>query len=50
MTDPEYNDEDERIDCEVCECSTLQDEYMICPDCEHHMCIYCYEEHDCPGP
>ena len=49
---PTYDDDEQeevRIDCHICGRSTLEDEYMHCPECEAEMCLYCYEKHVCPN-
>ncbi len=37
-----------RIECPFCHTAVIEDEFFPCPECEVSMCLYCYEEHDCP--
>lgn len=33
----------ELILCDGCNFVVSQDEYLECPECGNHMCLYCYE-------
>lgn len=43
------DDEEERIECPFCHETVIEDEFLVCPECDDrdgthtNICLYCYE-------
>ena len=46
LTEQQVGDQG-RVICPLCELAVIEDELIICPDCDNRLCLYCYEAQEC---